>query len=999
MKHPVILLVALAVLIGLGWIALRGFGGDGAAPIDAPPSATGASDTDAALRRTAGDDAARSATVDAGARTAVAPVDAAVQDLHPSVRAALCGFTGRLVTPETAPVAKAKVELFRIAPDVLFLPGIGPFAGDQIGEPKIDAGEAVSGDDGRFTISGVYPHSTYLLLADGDGDSPTWRPVERAAGPGELVDLGDVVVEPCGILTGLVVGPDDRPVAGALVRAVDLPGSVLALVPFERFDPRGAILVTEGSQKMVVAMPPWVETRMEKLPIAQTRTGIDGRFRLRGVVPGGNLFAVNARELLPHVKPRIVVRSGEEKDLGTVRLGEGELAAGRVEDDQGKPIAGAEVLVATRSTAAPLHFASYAQATDAEGKFTMAGMPAGDIVVAARRARGDGWTFADPQPVARDVVIRLPSILTLTLRILDGDNRAVADPRVQLLPGEDDEAAIGMSMWGFNTPVPLADKTARGEHGELIVTGLQRGAYVLLADSPKHAAGSMELKLDADRTVDLVLAPKAGFDVKVERPDGGAAAGAEVFAHARGSDAIPDAPVHAGRVADDGTLRVDCVSGKEVALSARHPAYGLCHLSVTLPAAAPVVLRFEEPASITGTVSEGGTPPARGKYMVYAVDWRGGNRGAMPSMPQITAVDAEGKFRYRALAPGGYRVGLVSTLGAIRSPGGMVGYVRDAMFATDLPHEQVELAAGASVEVQLDTLASERIEGPTVRLTGTVTVDGLLAKDHLVTVWGENTHQRRTLDAAGRFEFAQVPVGSLTVQIQEPPPEDLFAPRARSLEIWRSTVTTEAGKDLDLPIEVGTGSVEGVVIGTDGAFAAEADVNANGAIKSKDGSRTDWISRHERSDQNGRFRFAKLPAGEWTITATKRQVGRSTQVKATVAVGASETGLQITLAATHELRGTVDLPAFGEPKPKDVYLWMNDVNGQGLNGWAKAGADGTFTMSDVADARYRVQINLRRPDDQWEQWHGSDEIELLGRDVEGFRIRPVKEQPGETRRR
>ncbi|MBI5853188.1 MAG: carboxypeptidase regulatory-like domain-containing protein [Planctomycetes bacterium] len=998
MKHPLILLVALAVLIGLGWIALRGFGGDGAAPIDAPVASNPDGDASAGLRRAAGDDAARSVAVDAGARVAVAPVDATVEDLHPSVRAALCGFTGRLVTPEAAPVANAKVELFRIAPDVLFLPGVGPFVGEQVGEPKIDAGETVSGDDGRFTIEGVYPHSTYLLLADGEGDSPTWRPIERAAGPGELVDLGDVVVEPCGILTGLVVGPDDRPVAGALVRAVDLPGSVLAFVPFERFDPRGAIFVTEGT-KMVVAMPPWVESRVEKLPIAQTRTGSDGRFRLRGVVPGGNLFAVNARELLPHVKPRVVVRSGEEKDLGTVRMSEGELAVGRVEDDQGKPIAGAEVLVATRSTAAPLHFASYAQATDDEGKFTMAGMPPGDVVVAARRARGDPWTFADPQPVARDVLIRLPSILTLTLRILDGENRAVADPRVQLLPGEDDEAAIGMSMWGFNTPVPLAGKTSRGEHGELVVTGLQRGAYVVLADSPKHATGSMELKLDADRTVDLVLAPKAGFDVKVERPDGAPAAGAEVFAHARGSNAIPDAPVHAGRVADDGTLRVDCVSGNEVALSARHPAFGMCHLRTTLPAAAPVVLRFGEPASIMGTVSEGGSPPARGKYMVYAIDWRGGNRGALPPMPQITAVDGEGKFRYRALAPGEYRVGLVSTLGAIRSPGGMVGYVRDAMFATDLPAEQVELAAGASTEVLLDTLASERIEGPTVRLTGTVTVDGLLAKDHLVTVWGENTHQRRTLDAAGRFEFAQVPVGSLTVQIQEPPPEDLFAPRARSLEIWRSTVRTEAGKDLDLPIEVGTGSLDGVVLGTDGAFAAEADVNANGAIKSKDGNRTDWISRHERSDQNGRFRFAKLPAGEWTITATKRQVGRSTQVKATLAVGAAETGLQITLAATHVLRGTIDLSAFGEPQPKDIYLWMTDVNGQGLSGWAKTEAEGAFTMSDVADARYRVQINLRRPNDQWEQWHGVDEIEMLGRDVEGFRIRPLKEQPEETRRR
>ena len=48
---------------------------------------------------------------------------------------------------------------------------------------------------------------------------------------GEGVDLGDIVLETLGVITGEVVDADGAPVGGALVRAVDLPGAALSMFP------------------------------------------------------------------------------------------------------------------------------------------------------------------------------------------------------------------------------------------------------------------------------------------------------------------------------------------------------------------------------------------------------------------------------------------------------------------------------------------------------------------------------------------------------------------------------------------------------------------------------------------------------------------------------------------------------------------------------------------------------------------------------------------------
>ncbi|MFO1051412.1 MAG: carboxypeptidase-like regulatory domain-containing protein [Planctomycetota bacterium] len=920
--------------------------------------------------------------------TATAPSDSQ-SDLDPSIKAALCGLSGRIVDPEGRPVPDSTVKLLRIAADFLFSPGVGPFAGAQVNAPDPVVGRTKSGSDGRFLIPGVFPHGDFVLCADAEGDAPTWRIVERAVGPGEIADLGDIVLERAGVLTGVVVDESDQPVADALVRAVDLPGTVLSFVPFERFDPKGAILA-DVPEHRAITMPDWVETRMDDLPIPHTRTDGEGRFRLRGVHPGGNLFAVTKHALLPHLKQRVVVRAGEEKDLGSVRMAEGETAVGKVKDAAGKPVAGAEVLIAGRSLAAPVHFATFAPVSDAEGKFELAGMPAGEVIAAARRSPGDPWFFSEWQPVSRDLLVTLPANGTLTVKCVDEQHAIVAEPRIQLSPGSD-EAFIAMTMFGAASPISLAKRQKRGEHGEVIVTDLPLGHYMLLADSPSHATAMQRVELSGETSVEILLKPKATFTVTIRRPDGTPAIGSELFVHPR-AEGAPDVPLHAGRADAEGHVAVDVPPGARAQLTAKHPAYGLVSGDVQLPLQTPAELQFAAPGSLNGVVLDKGAAPTPGKFMIYASQ-RGGRGSAVPQIPLIAAPDLEGKFRFPALAPGDYRVGVAKALGGLRSPGGVMDLVRASWFDDDMPSESVTIVAGQTANLSFDTGIGRRIDGPTVRMSGNVTVDGRLARGHVITVWSRDARQRIVVDNSGRYTVEQVPVGQGYLTLSQPPPEDLFASGGRPLDLWQSNFECVEGKDLELDIEVVTSTIEGVVRTPTGEPVAGADIRANGRLGSE-GRRGGNLWRMARSESDGRFRLANLPVGHWSFSAEKSGAGRSPEQEVDVSAGTPTSNVDIVLKPTVHLHGRVELSGLGVDKSKQAYLWLQPRGStSGRGGYARLKDDGSFEVDDLSDGEFEAQINMQTDKDEWVGFHGAERITVAGRDLEGVIIRAVRDQP------
>jgi protocatechuate 3,4-dioxygenase beta subunit len=986
-QQTVVAVLCLAVLGGI--VALSLAGGEGPGPLGPGPAPAATGEGAEGRRAAVGEDAPRAAAD--GVRAEVAAAEPG-RDLHPSVRAALTGFTGRIVDPLARPVADSKVRLFRFAPDVLFRPQVSMFVEGVVNEPQVVVGDARTGADGRFTIDGVFPRAVFLLHADADGDAPTWRVVQRDAPPGELADLGDIVLAPAGILTGEVRDQDGRPVPGALVRAVDLPGTVLSFVPLERFDPTGGILVSEQGG-LAFPCPAWVEKRFEDLPIPSTRTDGEGRFRLTGVTPGGNLVAVTARGFLSNVRPRVVVDPGEEKDLGRLVLPEGEVAYGKVVDDEERPVAGAEVMVAAKSANIPVHFASFAPPTDAEGTFELGGFPSGDVIVAARRRRGEPWLLSEAQPVTRDLVVTLPSVRTLTLDVVDRAGERVAAPKLQLTPGAPEEGSLEQAMWGVTSPLELRSRQREDEKGRIVLRDLPRGRYTLLVASPAHAVSAQGVDLrEKSEELRIELQDRIRFEVLVLDPDGAPVGGAEVFARAEGPrPRAPDAPVHAGTTGDEGKVTIDAVSAREVALTASHPAFGNADARSPVPPAGPLVLQFAKPGSIEGLVAEGGAVPTPGKWMVYLFP-RGGERdAAFPNMPQLTAPDGDGRFRFAGVRPGRYRVGIQSSLDVIRSAGKVSEIAVNAFLQPELPSEGVELQAGGRAEVLLDTEARRQIDGPSGTVRGSVMVGGRLGTGYLVQAYGRGGRLVAEVDQAGLFDLGQVAVGDLQVQLIERPSGDIFSMRGGfGSALWSQQVKVEENQQVDLEIDVQLGRIEGFVFAPDGSPAANAQVTATGSDATGRGP----SNLSEIADADGRFTFDKAPAGTYLLEARAKDLGRARLAGVVVDGGLAVSGVRLELFATRKVRGRIDFTAVGGERPRRLWMQLQAVEGGegGAVAWSSADEEGRFEFEDVLPGRYRIQFFGGSP-----QFVHDGELAVGNSDLDGVVVRPVRREPERDR--
>ena len=140
-------------------------------------------------------------------------------------------------------------------------------------------------------------------------------------------------------------------------------------------------------------MPPWVKRIFDEFPIPTTRSAEDGSFRLVGVMPGSNMFAVTAREHLSFVRDSVMVRAGQEKNVGRVGMRFGEELYAKVLDTKGEPVAGAEVAAGSTISMVPVDLAQLLGETNADGEIDGTGFAPGKVTVAARQSRSTpGWS-------------------------------------------------------------------------------------------------------------------------------------------------------------------------------------------------------------------------------------------------------------------------------------------------------------------------------------------------------------------------------------------------------------------------------------------------------------------------------------------------------------------------------------------------------------------------------------------------------------------------------
>ncbi len=874
----------------------------------------------------------------------------------PAIVHAMTGFVGRLVTADGAPIPDASLKLFRGALDSFIDVKTDQF-NDSMPRISILGGESRSDAEGKFRFEGVWPDGFYALRAHVDSDNHhgmAWELVDRVPDPGKTVDLGDVILDRTGVLVGRIVDEAGKGLPGVRVRAADVPGQVVGLVPLEWIDPTGGVIVRENLGPRALMFPAIVERRFEDLPIAQGMTDAEGHYRLVGLTVGSNLFTATLRGLRPEALPSVRVKANEITELNDVTLREGEEIFGRVVDENGEPMAGVEVLAGPTSLAIPLDFAIPLGVTNAAGEFTSLGFPPGRVTAAARRGPGQPWVRSEPISVEQDIKIVLATGRSLTIRIEPkSETLDVGQAKVQLSAGRMMGAAEKV-MFGLVDPLPVAAASSDPvlgavqleDDGSYKAAGLEPGRYTVVVRVPGAADMAAEVDLrKEDQEVTLTPDLARIVALQVLDPDGAGLRNARVMyrsrrvrsgAKGRYLRSVRDVPTDAGLTDAEGMLRLELSQDATAQVSVNHPAFGTVLGKIAIEAK-DAVLQMQLPGAIEGVMTRQGQPPAATEKFSIACFARELD-GGMGATPRFGSPDKDGHFSFGGLQPGRYRLQVLPPVRKLLSGTEITKAIGEVMMITELPRKSIEVIPGGVASVTLEL--EPGVDGPVAFLRGTVRVNGALSAGLTVRWWPPTGRQRRMVtEKNGTFDFGQVVAGSGVISVDLKRTDEVFE---RGQRVFREAINLEAGSVTDRSIDADVGQLEVTVRDNAGLPMPKAFVRLGAGEKT--------------TDEDGRCTFPTVPVGEFSIRATGSEdllMGRAVGI----ALRGTTVRLEVVLQPTYTLSGRLDCSAIGQEGPLRGYLSVR-LDGRRIAGTSIQG-DGTFAISGVPAGRITFHPSIR----------------------------------------
>jgi protocatechuate 3,4-dioxygenase beta subunit len=259
-------------------------------------------------------------------------------------------------------------------------------------------GEAWTDPDGAFRISGLRAGWSYSLVVDSGDFAPSRQLVKAPA------TRLKVRVRPGAEASGRVVDTDGQPVEGAQVRL--------------------------HASRSATNRDDWRDP--ERFLSLQILTGPDGRFLYRNLAPGGYDLQVLREGLAPRLIRLEVSARARSVGVGDFRLEPGAVIAGRVTDEEDRPVAGAQVGL-TSDTSNPMATDGQKPVeTAADGSFRLESLPPGARVVLWVQApgfvRGSGRSVE--APTSYPVQIALQRDRSLAVRVVDPEKRPVPDAHI-----------------------------------------------------------------------------------------------------------------------------------------------------------------------------------------------------------------------------------------------------------------------------------------------------------------------------------------------------------------------------------------------------------------------------------------------------------------------------------------------------------------------------------------------------------------------------------------
>jgi hypothetical protein len=875
------------------------------------------------------------AVASAPSRDAVAPEQgpAPANEAPPSYVAALGAFSGRLLEQDLKPVAGLKVSAvefdlsrYLLEPSVLLDEHHAP--------PSIETAHAVSGEDGRFLLSGLEPRAVHLLGVDLAGPRATFRVIDRSPVTGEVVDLGDVVLEPFVTFVGRVVDEEREPVAGARVRATNLPSMIFQFGIADIRRGCGVMADFLGSAK-AFDLPPVVWEFEKLLPIPTTLSDAEGNFELKGVPLGLVSIVADKAGARAAVK---TTPSGKQpiRKVGDVMLSAGETLGGAVVDGEGRPVAGVEVLAGIRIPAVPVPAALLQPAgrTGEKGEFKITGLPSGDdAYVATRTSRGQPWRVHGPLPAAESgLLIKLLPPSGFLVALHDAAGAPVADAELFIAP---DPLEGGVPLPPiFAPPMQKLTEVSDAGDGTKRVAGLDAGKYQLIGRAAGFAlATASVVAADPPPKCELVFQPANRVDVKVLR-----AKDREPLEWAFASLApkgIFERPIARARSDKEGRLVLERVPAGEYVLSVHHPAQATFDLDVTVPAP-PLTVELVLGGNLKGRVLDRGNPPNRSLFVILLP--RGSDQPDQ-MMPTFTASADTGDFVAMNLAAGDYKFEVRDRL---------VGKGPLALFQTmrddPLARGEFSIKEGETTELAVDVAGGD---GPMAELYGSVWMNGVLAPDVSVRVEGPRNRTVKT-DDAGNYRFDALPAGKSRLLVEGLKDGDFFS---LASVVHREEIELRGGESrrLDLMLEV---------------VAVRGRVTGPGPLPA--GLGTFVILRDAAAGTNqmttpnlltGGYEFLHVPAGKYDLMV-RRQGAAPFTTTLTVDPSRGDVEQDVALEPSIAVRGKVVLPDGVAPFAADErsMLMLVDQEGRPAGRGMVDGRTLDYSIDDANPGDYKVQL-------------------------------------------
>ncbi|MEM8712374.1 MAG: carboxypeptidase regulatory-like domain-containing protein [Planctomycetota bacterium] len=609
-------------------------------------------------------------------------------------------------------------------------------------------------------------------------------------------------------LTGVVVDPTGRPIAGAAVSA---------------------------AHDLWSGRDQWESDEAPLPPIASSLSGSDGTFELN--IDGAEAPMIVAAEA--EGRPSVDVAGCKPGDHVRLVLGRGATVQGTVTvNSLGAPVEGATVRVHHGEDGDRVATVK----TDAAGLYRAEGL-----------IPGEGGLLVDSDAYAmprwRDVPLEEGDVLTVNVEVEAG---WTLEGTVRDAVTGDPVAKARVSAWSF-----IGKTAATNEQGRYRLEGVRKQLGTVVADAPGY--GESEVSFDGpSKTLDLTLRRARTITGRVEDSDGAPLAGAIVTAAGSQNEGRLQRSEWSSTRTDEagaytlGGLRADVqlfVEARAVGFGARlatvpSPPGGSGDAVLRPQEIAPLVLQRQ--ALVTGYVVDSGDNPIPRAYLQLS-----GPKEAMADRPDASdhfgritgTADADGRFHFAGLSAGTWQL-------FAREPDGRAVRV------------DFTLAPGEA----LRGVQAKLPEGRT--LAGRVLdEEGHGIERAFVALFPDDPEQSARLQArtddAGAFEIEDVPEGLFKIKASGPGDDrsgtDSAAPVVRYLPTVLAGVRAD-GALIDLTLHRLDARVRGRVVDESGAGVPLAFVSV--AIEGFD---IPWAG--VLANEQGRFEINVRGSGSTSLIA------------------------------------------------------------------------------------------------------------------------------------